>query len=63
MPLLWRGATVALPATGQADPARDALIVETILRIEGFDLTGSPRHREPSNATSRTTGAKSGISI
>ena len=34
---------VALPATGQADPSRDALIVETILRIEGFDLTGSTK--------------------
>ncbi|HBM77575.1 MAG TPA: hypothetical protein DD438_05650 [Verrucomicrobiales bacterium] len=34
---------LALPAQGQSDPSRDALIVETILRIEGFDLSSSTK--------------------
>ena len=41
---LVMGATgFALPTNGQEDPSRDALIVETILRIEGFDLSGSTK--------------------
>ncbi|MBI22466.1 MAG: hypothetical protein CMN05_02585 [Roseibacillus sp.] len=34
---------LSLPASSLADEARDALIVETILRIEGFDLQGSAK--------------------
>ncbi len=34
---------LALPLTSLGDEARDALIVETILRIEGFDLAGSTK--------------------
>ena len=34
---------LALPLTSLADESRDALIVETILRIEGFDLAGSTK--------------------
>ena len=34
---------LALPLTALGDESRDALIVETILRIEGFDLAGSTK--------------------
>ena len=34
---------LAFPAASLADEARDALIVETVLRIEGFDLQGSTK--------------------
>ncbi len=41
--LVMGAAGFTLPATGQEDTSRDALIVETILRIEGFDLSGSTK--------------------
>ncbi len=34
---------LALPLTSLGDESRDALIVETVLRIEGFDLQGSTK--------------------
>ena len=34
---------LGLPAEGQEDSSRDVLIVETILRIEGFDLSSSTK--------------------
>ena len=36
-------AVLAFPASSLGDESRDALIVETVLRIEGFDLQGSTK--------------------
>ena len=41
--LVMGALALVLPAQGQEDSSRDTLIVETILRIEGFDLSSSTK--------------------